>query len=75
MYVLVYNSLWWCYVICILWNRKIVDGSTSTKIKKEYQCSQELMNYNSYDVSKEGMKVVLEDVMTPSFKWTKDDCY
>ena len=37
------------------------------KLKKEYQCSQELMNYNSYDVSKEGMKVVLEDVMTPSF--------
>ena len=35
------------------------------KLKKEYQCSQELMN--SYDVSKEGMKVALEDVMTPSF--------
>ena len=22
------------------------------KLKKEYQCSQELMNYNSYDVSR-----------------------
>ena len=31
------------------------------------------MNYTVYDVSKEGMKVVLEDVMTPPFlsdeKW------
>ena len=25
------------------------------------------MNYTVYDVSKEGMKVVLEDVMTPPF--------
>ena len=43
------------------------------KLKKDHHCNQERMNYTVYDVSKEGMKVVLEDVMTPPFlrdeKW------
>ena len=37
------------------------------KLKKDHHCNQEQMNYTVYDVSKEGMKVVLEDVMTPPF--------
>ena len=37
------------------------------KLKKDHHCNQERMNYTVYDVSKEGMKVVLEDVMTPPF--------
>ena len=37
------------------------------KLKKDHRCNQEQMNYTVYDVSKEGMKVVLEDVMTPPF--------
>ena len=37
------------------------------KLKKDHHCNQEQMNYTVYDVSKEEMKVVLEDVMTPPF--------
>ena len=37
------------------------------KLKIDHHCNQEQMNYTVYDVSKEGMKVVLEDVMTPPF--------
>ena len=37
------------------------------KLKKDHHCNQEQMNYTVYDVSKEGMTVVLEDVMTPPF--------
>ena len=37
------------------------------KLKKDHHCNQEQMNYTAYDVSKEGMKVVLEDIMTPPF--------
>ena len=43
------------------------------KLKKDHHCNQEQMNYTVYDVSKEGMKVVLEDVMTPPF--LSDGCY
>lgn len=48
-------------------NERFLMDQRLTKLKKEHQCSQELMNYSSYDVSKEGMKVVLEDVMTLPF--------
>lgn len=37
------------------------------KLKKQYQCSEEFMNYSQYDLNKESMETVLEDVMIPPF--------
>lgn len=37
------------------------------KLKKEYQCHEEMMNYTVYEVDRDGMEAVYEDVMTPPF--------
>lgn len=37
------------------------------KLKKQYQCLEEFMNYSQYDLNKESMEIVLEDVMIPPF--------
>ena len=37
------------------------------KLKKQYQCYDEMMNFSSYDLNKDNMETVLEDVMTPPF--------
>lgn len=37
------------------------------KLKKQYQCLEDFMNYSQYDLSKDGMEAVLEDVMIPPF--------
>ena len=37
------------------------------KLKKQYQCLEEFMNYSQYDLNKESMETVLEDVMIPPF--------
>ena len=37
------------------------------KLKNQYQCSEEFMNYSQYDLNKESMETVLEDVMIPPF--------
>lgn len=37
------------------------------KLKKQYQCDDEMMNFSSYDLSKDNMENVLEDIMIPPF--------
>jgi len=36
-------------------------------LKKQYQCNDEMMNFSSYDLNKDSMETVLEDVMMPPF--------
>lgn len=37
------------------------------KLKKQYHCDDEFMNFSSYDLNKDSMDAVLEDVMMPPF--------
>lgn len=38
-----------------------------TKLKKQYHCDEDKMNFSCYDVSETGMEAVYEDIVTPSF--------
>lgn len=37
------------------------------KLKKEYHCNEEMMNYSTYDLTKDDMEAVMEDMMMPPF--------
>lgn len=36
-------------------------------LKKQFHCNEEMMNFSSYDINKDNMESVLEDVMMPPF--------
>lgn len=37
------------------------------KLKKQFQCNEEMMNFSSYDLHKDSMETVMEDIMMPPF--------
>lgn len=37
------------------------------KLKKQFQCNEEMMNFSSYDMHKDSMETVMEDIMMPPF--------
>lgn len=37
------------------------------KLKEEYHCHEETMNYSTYDLTKDNMEAVMEDIMMPPF--------
>lgn len=37
------------------------------KLKEDYHCHEETMNYSTYDLAKDNMEAVMEDIMMPPF--------
>lgn len=56
-----------CMLFVIYGTERMLMEQRLLKLKKQYQCTTELMNYSQYDLNKDNMEDVLEDIMMPPF--------